>query len=605
MNKNKKYYIVIFIATISFITSCNDNFLERYPLTSISDGSYWNSPNDLKNYANRFYSSSLFPVYDDYSMGPFGLDADNGSDTQIHRDFNTRMNGDLTVPASGGAWSTSDWSLLRSLNYFMDNYSKVTDPWDAYKQYVGEILFFRSMFYFDKLIQFGDLPYVSTALYNDSKILFEGRLPRNQVVDSIMRDMDLAVDYLPARTATWTGRITKETAMLLQARIALYEGTWEKYHAKKNTPFSVAGSNGDKFIRKAAEVSGALMGLAESSGLTGLANVGVSNGYSLLFNQKDYSANREVLFWRKYEDAVISRISEGLWTGGQRGITKRLIDQYLCTDGMPISLSPLYQGDKDLRTVVTNRDPRLDQTIAVDDGKHIEWYQLNTYYTYPDLAGESSLPTSRPPTYYHLYKGRDGDRDEYLSHSNPSCGTIYFRYGEALLIYAEARAELGEITQSDIDKTVNALRARAGLPTAAMLNISNITTDPNWLFSSINPLLNEIRRERTVELACEGFRREDIFRWAAADELIKGYIPKGAVWEQWRDYPGTSQEFKDAWVDILNRLVGEDGYVYPWKESSAVGASGYKFNTGRDYLLPLPSDQLVLNPNLKQNPGWD
>ncbi len=605
MNKQIKY-IMILIAAAVFSTSCNDDFLERYPLTNVSDAGYWNSATDLKLYANRFYNSSgditFFPVYNDWSMGPFGQDADWGSDTQIALEYNRRMNGETLVPSSGGGWAIANWSTLRSLNYFMANYKKANDAWDLCKPYVGEILFFRTMFYFDKLIQFGDIPYVSTLLQNDSEMLFEGRLPRNQVVDSLMRDMDLAVAYLPARTATWTGRLNKETAMLLQARLALYEGTWEKYHALKNTPFKVQGSDGSKFIRKAAEVSGALMTLAESSGLTGLANVGTKDGYNLLFNRKDYSTNSEVLFWRKYEAGVVyNMISGGLYNGGGRGLTKRMIDLYLCTDGKPISASPLYQGDKDLKTLITNRDPRLNQTICVDDGKHVGWKQLNTFYTYPFLTGEDA--TTRAPTGYQLYKGHDGDRDENFSKTAPSVGMIYFRYAEALLIYAEARAELGEITQNDIDRTINALRTRAEMPAEGMLNIGNITPDPNWLFPSLSPLLNEIRRERTIELACEGRRRDDIFRWAAADELIKGYIPKGAVWEQWKDYPGAPTEFYKAWTDLLE-FVDDEGYLNPYKKFPAVSTTGYNFNLGRDYLMPLPTQELTLNPKLKQNPGW-
>lgn len=597
----------MFIVTTSFFASCNEDFLERYPLTAVSDGGFWNTANDLKLYANRFYNESpdfnFFPMHQSWTLGPFGLDADWGSDTQIARDYNRRMNGEGTVPASGGGWAISNWSTLRSLNYFMANHHKSTDPWDLNKAYVGEILFFRALFYLDKLIQFGDVPYSSSLLYNDSELLFEGRLPRNQVVDSLMRDLDQAVEYLPARTGTWTGRINKETAMLLQARIALYEGTWEKYHALKNTPFRAAGSDGSKFIRKAAEVSGALMSLAESSGQTGLANVGDEDGYNKLFNQKDYSTNKEALFWRKFEVGVnFSRIGGQLKEGGARGLTKRMVDSYLCIDGKPIVASPLYQGDEDLITVVANRDPRLNQTMCVNDGKHVEWVQYGTFFQYPNFYSETAAGDS--PTGYQLYKGFDGDRDESQGGTSPSCGLIYFRYGEALLIHAEAKAELGEITQNDIDRTVNALRKRGGMPDGGLLNMSNITPDPNWLFPSLSPLINEIRRERSVELCCEGFRREDIFRWAAADELLKGYIPKGAIWKQWeyvKDLDDAPERFFDHW-NILT--VDDNGYIYPYRDYGTVGTAGYNFNLGRDYLMPLPTEELTLNPALGQNPGW-
>ena len=596
MNK----FIIMLVVVSGLFISCNDDFLERYPIVEISDGGFWKTATDLKLYVNSFYNNTeFFPRYTAwFSTGIYSLDADNGSDTYIPITYVRRMNGENTVPAShsnGEGWAVGDWGNLRSLNYFMDNYKKSTEPWDVTKTYVGEVLFLRGLFYYNQLRRFGDLPFVSTALQTDSKVLFEARLPRNQVVDSIMHDMDLAVEYLPARTAAWTGRITKETAMLLQARIALYEGTWEKYHALKNTPFKAAGSDGSKFIRKAAEVSGALMALAESNGNTALANVGQENGYFDLFNLKDYSTNKEVMLWRKYSvaDGSTHLWLRYTWCGAQRGLTKSMIDSYLCTDGKPISESPLYKGDADLKSVVANRDPRLNQTIYVDDGKHFEWKQQNTFFKTPKFDGPNE---EKCITGYQLYKGHSGDRDDFNASTS---GLIYFRYAEALLIYAEARTELGEITQSDVDKTINALRRRVGM-TEGLLNISSITADPNWEFEGISPILQEVRRERKVELACEGFRVDDIFRWAAADKLIKGVIPKGAVWEQWRDYPGASAAFTTAWTALT---VDDEGYIYPYKATSAL-SSGFNFNLERDYLLPIPSNEITLNLALKQNPGW-
>lgn len=591
MKNNIKNIILIVAATTCF-ASCNDDYLERFPL-SINDGVFWGSANDVMLYANGFYN--YLPTYD-WGRGIYGRDAEMGSDTEIQVDYNRYLNGESTLPSSGGGWSPDDWAQLRNINHFMDNYQKAPVPFDDIKAYVGEALFFRALFYFNKVRTFGDVPYATTVIQMDSEILFQPRLPRDQAVDKIMLDLDNAVEYLPGRTATWTGRLTKEVAMLLQARIALYEGTWEKHHARKNTQFKAAGADGSKFIRKAAEVSGALMDLAEASGYTALDNTGVENGYFNLFNKTDYSASKEILFWKKYsiEDNVWH--SNGRFLGGRIGATKNLIDSYLCTDGKPIAVSPLYQGDATLKSVVANRDPRLNQTIYVDDGKHK--YHTNVpegmIFQRPTFEGDMG---NICPSGYQIYKGENPDG--YSASLQFVEALIHFRYAEALLIYAEARAELNEITQSDIDRTVNALRRRVGM-NDGLLDISNIAVDPNWDFSDISPLLNEIRRERKVELACEGYRRDDIFRWAAADELIVDYIPKGAVKEQWRDSPGASVAFVTAW-EALN--VDEQGYIHPYKPFAAMSA-GYQFNIGRDYLSPIPTDQLTLNPALGQNPGW-
>ena len=595
--KSIKYFFGL-IALMTILTSCNNDLLERAPLVAISDADFWASANDLMMYANNWYNQDgLLPIYRGYgTQGIFSLDGENGSDTQIRVDYNRRMNSENTLPASGGGWAAGDWLLLRNINYFLDNYSLVDQPWESIRQYVGEALFFRSIFYFNKLRSFGDVPWASTTVTMDSELLFGARTPRNQVVDNIMQDLDLAIEYFPARGGdAWTGRVTKEAALALQARIALYEGTWERYHEKKNTSFKVSGSDGSKFIQKAADAAGALMALAAANGYPALENIGVENGYWLLFNQTDYSNNKEILLWRKYLDA------EGIYTwwghytasGGGNGLTKRLIDSYLCTDGKPIAVSLLYQGDDNLKTVVTNRDPRLNQTIYVDDGMHL-LYTPSSYFTTPSFE---RVAEHRAVSGYQGWKGHTPH--VYLPNLSGrfETGCIYHRYAETLLIYAEAKAELGTVTQSDIDITVNAIRSRVGMPA---LNISDITIDPNWEFADLSPLLQEIRRERKIELANEGFRVDDIFRWAAADELIVGYKPLGAKKAQWENYPDASQSFLNA-VDLLP--VNDEGYIDPYGSATVLN-DGFHFNLNRDYLLPIPTNEIVLNANLTQNPGW-
>lgn len=348
--------------------------------------------------------------------------------------------------------------------------------------------------------------------------------------------------------------------------------------------------------KKRREASNALITLAESNGNTKLADCTGEAGYTNLFNQRDYSSNKEVLLWRKYS------VNDGQYTrwgayyyGAGRGLTKSLVDSYLCMDGKPISVSDKYQGDKTLKNVVANRDPRLNQTIFVDDGKHILFTDNNTFFATPGFEG---VIANSCPTGYQLYKGFNTNYTECINQQS-TIGTIYFRYAEALLIYAEAKAELGTITQMDIDRTINALRNRVGM-NEGLLNMNNIVTDPNWEFKNISPLLNEIRRERKVEFACEGFRRDDIFRWAVVDEVMVGKKPKGAVKSQWENYPNTTDAFVEAWS-----VLGEDenGYIDPFKSYPAMD-NGYRFNLGRDYLQPLPTNELTLNPELGQNPGW-
>ncbi len=606
--KKIKYVAILTLAI--FYTSCNDDFLDRVPLDKISDANYWTNTNDLKLYANNWYSKNeLLEKEDGWgSIGPYGWDADNGSDTEIRYSYNTRMNGEGIIPDDNEGWGNSDWESLRNINYFMGNYPKVEalTSFDDVKQYVGEALFFRSVFYFKKLCRYGDLPWASTIVTTTSEILNKERLPRNQVVDSILMDLDNAINYLPARAGgSWTGRVTKETAIALQARIALYEGTWEKYHA--NDAFKAATNQSTKFLEKAAAASGSLIEMSESNNFPALDNVGVSFGYRDLFNQEDYSGSKEVIFWRKYAVGSITTIWDRYAANGAgRGATKNLIDSYLKSDGAPVAAG---YDDATLLKIVENRDPRLAQTIQINDLKHYRWEKASpsVYFIAPAFDGwdnEESCPTG-----YQIYKGHNFRYADARPAGQGLQALIYFRFGETLLIYAEAKAELGTITQADLDKSINKLRDRVGMPHLS----TNVASDPNFEFSNLQPIIQEIRRERKVELACEGFRVDDIMRWAAADELIVNKIPVGAKKSQWDNFK-FSDYLPEATPDIdrqskfMERLndveVDGSGYVKPFKNILNGGTQGYKFNVGRDYLYPIPTNQLTLNPNLKQNPGW-
>ena len=611
MKKLIKIAVILFI-----VSSCNNDFMERQPLTAISDAGYWNSANDLRIYVNYLYNrTDLLPHFQDGTenrIGIYGHDASyggmNGTDTQVGLEYNTRMNGETVVPGSGGGWANDDWLSLRSINHFMDNYSKAGDS-EEVMRYVGEALYFRALFYFTKLRRFGDVPWASTVVTTTSDVLFEPRLPRNQVVDSIMYDLDRAVEYIPARAGgAWTGRITKETAMTLQARIALYEGTWEKYHA--NSPFAAAVNQSVKFLQKAADVADALISMSEASGYPALDNVGVEGGYRDLFCQEDYSNSKEVIFWRKYEQGIQMNWWNGYThTGAALGVTKSLIDSYLKADGTPVAAG---YDDATLVKVAENRDPRLAQTVCINDGKTLLWALDNPprYFIAPtfDQGGQNDCATG-----YQTYKGHNFWQrpSNAIVGGQGLSGLILFRFAEALLIYAEAKAELGTITQADLDRSVNKLRDRVNMP---HLNV-NVTNDPNFEFSTLPPVIQEVRRERKVEYACEGYRYDDIMRWAAAGELIAGKTPLGSKVAQWLEFnfadflpqsePDLGRQATFTTNVNTTLVANENGYIKPFKNLLNGGTEGYRFNLNRDYLYPIPTQQLTINPQLKQNPGWD
>lgn len=584
-----KIAILIFGMSVMLV-ACQKDFLNRTPMSAISDGDYWKSTNDLRMYVNNFYNGLPSYIQTYGNFGNFSEDDAQGSDNMVNYQYNRAMNGERTLPASGGGWSYGDWGNIRSVNYFLGKYQSVTGGEAEIKKYVGEALFFKAWYYFDKLKNFGDLPWLSKALVpGDSSDLRAPRLPRNQVVDSIMAILDRAVEYLPGKGQAGYEdfRIYKELALLFQSRIALYEGTWEKYHA--GTDYGVPGSDGSKFLQKAASSAQLVM----QSGKFDLDNKTDAYGYWKVFNQVSYSSSKEVMFWRQYngDDGNYTFWARYMSLGGGRGITKSLVDDYLCMDGKPISGNSLYQGDLTLQSVVENRDPRLKQTIQVPDGEH--FVTDTSRFTRPSwgAAAEDNNYTG-----YQLYKGLNLSLEQHQVGKGTQ-GLIYFRYAEALLNYAEAKAELGTLTQADVDQSVNLLRDRVGM---AHLNLASITHDPNWLFPSLSPVINEVRRERRVEFACEGYRHDDIWRWAAAGTLIKGWKPKGAKREQFMTIASPA----DQAILVAQFPVDGEDYIFPYR-NNVIGANGFNFRTDRDYLLPLPTNQLQLNTSLEQNPGWE
>jgi hypothetical protein len=582
----KKLQIIYSCLIISMlvITSCKkDSILNQTPPTQLSDATFWHTTSDLQNYMNTLYTA--FNLYTGF--GNIGIySVDGNSDNMVTSSQDQRLNGQYNVNSNGGY---PDYTRIRTVNYFLANYTKVTAAPNAVAPFVGEAYFFRAMLYFQALQSYGGVPYITKPLnINDQAGLNVPRVPRNVLADSIINDLDKAIANLPAKSVAQTQRIYKEYAEGYKARVCLYEGTWEKYH--ENDVFGVSGQSGASYLQLASDAANTVI----TSGVFKLDNVRVPNGYFNLFNQTDYSSSKEVMFWAAFSqaDGIVSEWQSYFPAGASTGISKALADDYLCTDGNPISVSPLYKGDDSLAHVFKNRDPRLRQSTFFQGDTVISGAPGNVpdgLFAYPQFLGVTPCTTG-----YQIKKGFDSDfyQDSHNG-AGGTTGVIYMRYAEILLIYAEARAELGLITQADADITINALRDRVGMP---HLNIGAIPTDPKWEFPDLSPVINEIRRERHVELACEGYRLNDICRWAAAPELIVGKQPLGAKANQFVTVvPGL--------IIGTNISVNAQGYVEPYAKVPAM-AAGYQFNVNRDYLLPISLTQIVINPAIKQNPGW-
>ncbi len=580
----KLIFKYLFIASfISILVGCKDGYLDRFPLNQISTEDYWERASDLKLYMNTFYTNFNVSGSDRYE---YIFERDLPTDDMTHVQANARLRGSRIVPESGG-WN---YTPIRNVNYFFANYTKCKDPFEEYKTFLGEAHFFRAYLYFNLVKEYGDVPWINKPLNTDSEELYMARTPRSQVIDSIAADLDKAINYLPSGKIEGGTRLSREIAQLFKSRVCLYEGTWEKYHS--SSVFGVPNPNPNKYLEMAVQAAEAVM----QSGLFSLYTVNDPKWNYFFFAKIDYSNNPEVLFWKKYDldlgvgHARQFQVARG--KSGGVGLTKSFVESYLMTDGNPIhlsdgSLNPLYQGDNDLISTAANRDPRLIQTIFTP-GFPLQIIAGDTTYFNRPAIDEAAHTVN--PTGYQINKILNFDPIHHKSldtQGDGFTGWIIFRYAEALLNFAEAKAELGTLTQEDINKSIKLLRDRVGMPN---LEISNITVDPNWLFPDLAPVINEIRRERRIELVGEGFRWDDIARWAAADEVIIGQRPLGGKFNA-INYPDLSAD------DF--RLT--NGYFDPLKDQIP---NGYGFNLGRDYLSPISTVELTINPNLEQNPGW-
>lgn len=619
----KKVYIILQISLVVLLAAACSDFLTREPLDQLTDQSLTYTAEQCKVYVNKYYTVWGSPA----SV----FKADVGSDNLLSYSYS--QNPDLidtrTVPASGGGWGAGEWGNIRSVNFLLDNYTKSTEL-DKVEPFVGEAKFFRAWYYFEQfLTKFGGVPWIDTQLGLDSPELYLPRAKRHETADNILADLDYAIEKIPSFSAQENGRISKEVVQLYKARVALYEGTWEKYHA--GTPFAGEG-NVQKYFQEARDAALAVI----NSDALGLDNVGVKDGYHLLFNQYDYSGSREIMLWRKYDRTigiVHSDTRNMGWNGDGIGLTKGLVEAYLCidTDGKarPISVASNYQGDENILTVVANRDPRLTQTMyapgrprTIRDGK-----DTTVIFTKPSVNHTDSEKSS---TGYEFCKSLDTDYEQQFVSFNCDKGTPIFRYAEALLIYAEAKAELGELTQNDLDISINLLRDRVGMP---HLSLDPGYTDPKGEFTAargyggvpVSNILQEIRRERRVELACEGFRHNDLKRWRAHHLWNHDKI-QGCKTAQFKDLTWLVDFFKtfpvpagindgyDAFMNVTvaqwvpecvegnNYWTDDEGYFAPYRNWIPDGH--FKFDPNKAYLLPIPTEQLTVNDRLEQNPGW-
>lgn len=554
-----KYLIQSILVAVTLLTvSCND-YLDRFPKDSFSEPTFFKTENDLIYYANQFYGS--LPVQ--------RMDNDNNSDNMVPQNINTFLAGTYTVPGSGGGWASSDWANIRSCNYFLEHYSRAETSFK--ERYAGEVRFFRALFYWYKVVNFGDVPLLLKALDDNSEELYGPREKREKVMDEVvLEDLKFAVANLPEKNQAAAGRLHKDAARALMSRICLWEGTYRKYR-------NIEGA--DTYLDACVKASEELMDAGYDIYSTG----NTDEDYRNLFIQKDLRSNPEAIFYRAYITDKNTHNYTRQASENNTGMSKDFVDSYLfLDDGKPIGLTSHPYDDSTPAKECEGRDPRYTQTIATP----------GFIMTLPDLAlNLPAIGTSRTSTGYWNIKGRSSDLAQFNADKS-DLDLFIFRYAEVLLNYAEAKYELtGSLTIAELDKSINLIRDRVGMP--------HLTTNPDADPNAVNygytvaPLLYEIRRERRIELVGEGFRFNDIIRWKAG-KLIEGVKTIRGM--------KLTDELRSQYADpsSLNNIAVDDDYyiiVYPSI------ATTRKWND-KSYLYPLPTDEKD-RCHYEQNPGWN
>jgi starch-binding outer membrane protein, SusD/RagB family len=581
--KMKKSYLLYILIIVLTAQACKKSYLDRQPLSNLAPTTYFRNANELMLFTNSFYDA-MVPSAQSLGYGEFD---DNAASTSTSGE----VQGNRTVPTTGGGW---DWGTLRSINYYLDNSYKCEDV-AARKKYDGVARFFRAWFYLTKVQRFGDVPWYSHVIEaNDEASLTKPRDSRVLVMDSVLADIDYAIANLDAKPSI--DKVTKWTALALKSRICLFEGTFRKYH----TEFNLA--NADKFLTEAAASAQALM----EQGPYRIYTSTPAKAYLELFSA--HTANTtEVLLARAFSTPLNITHDLNRYTNsasfGQPGVLKTVVNSYLMKDGSRFTDIPGYDTLQ-FYAETQNRDPRLAQTIRTPGYTRIG----DTKKLVPDFA--ASL------TGYQYIKSVTEAAFDGINLSNNDLPV--FRFAEALLNFAEAKAELGTLTQADLDKSIKLIRDRVGMPNIN-LAAANATPDPYLASQYTNVtgankgVILEIRRERRIELIRENFRYNDIMRWK------EGHLFSIPFLGMYFPSIGSFDLDKDGVIDVViyegtkPTAVGPQYLKLGTNIFLSNGKSGYvitnptltkKFDETKDYLYPLPVQQLLLNPNLKQNPGW-
>jgi hypothetical protein len=591
--KKIAYFLLPILAGFAF-TGCDD-MLDAVPQDRMSPESFFKTEKELQAFGMNLYG--MLPGGSDLFM--------EDADTYMQMGLVDEIKGNRQTPPSGGGWS---WGALRNVNTLLEYLPNCSDA-AVRAKYEGFARFFRAYFYFEKVKRFGDVPWYDKPVGSaDTEALNRPRDSREFIMGKMIEDIDFAIANLPATKSAY--EITKFTAMALKSRFLLFEGTFRKYHTEFD--YGADAHSYQWYLDECIKVSEEFI---DKSGYTIHTAGGANKAYYSLFTTPNASDNTdEVILARDYNVAynVVHSANNTMQsaTMGRHGMTRKMVASYLMADGSRFTDKAGWET-MSFAEETQNRDPRLAQTIRTPG-----YTRLGDKT--PCAPNFVYCLTGYHPIKYVMEAAKD-------IYNGSDVDLIIMRAAEVYLNFAEAKAEAGTLTQADLDKSINRLRERAGMPyldmAAANANPDPFLTNEEWggyqnVTGANKGVILEIRRERAVELAQEGFRYYDIMRWKEGKIFEKQYY--GMYFPGEGEYDLNS----DGVIDIVlytgavpatpvaaKYQIGSNDFIL--SEDTSGFVNQYKgihctWDEDRDYLYPLPTSELKLTDGaLVQNPGWD
>lgn len=589
-------------------TSCFD--MNQEPQGEMSTVGAFTTVSEINMYLNMFYQGSV-PVMGGGTVNNTAIKTqsssstngiafgDANSDNLYSNAIDTRLAGETSL---SNAAELGDYKAIRNVNFLLQNITNCEDKGTDYEQCLGEAYYFRAAYYYHLLVNYGGVTWVEDQLDPDSELMKRPRNTRTEIVDYILNDLKDAITYLKEQDNNATRRVHRDVARALKSEVALFAATWEKYHRAENDPFyDKTLTNPDAKIKEWLELAATAAKEVIDRNVWSIHNTGKPlTDYRDMFIDTDLSDNQEVLWWKEYNASagighnVTYYACQG---GGQIGVSASLVDDYLTIDGKPFTGNAKLEAKRTYGAELSPelRDPRLSQTVFMpgqqirNDGTLYAWPPLDATNYHQNTTGYSILKYEEFNT---------SNSAAYTTANRSQAPAIQVRYADILLNYAEALAELdGANNASEIQKALHPLRVRVNMPDVDFDREYN--TDADYPFHNLDKYIQAVRRERRVEKALENCRLTDILRWAAADELIVGKTPTGAL------YTGsTLGEHFEGIMTVGSNIWLKDGYIVSFNNTNY--PNGWQFDVDRDYLLPIRQEMVggLTGGLWEQNPGW-